>query len=95
MRVTGSIEGTDKVYAATWASLIAVYQFKAQNKQPLNSVVFPAMGAGFGGVPYTEVARQMAAAYRHYLYPPHRMNWDMVALRQKTIHYDGRKQVSR
>lgn len=95
MRVPGSIEGTDKVYAATWASLIAIYQHKVKNEQPINSVVFPAMGAGFGGVPYSEVARQMAAAYRHYLHPPHRMDWDMVALRQKTIHYDGKKQVSR
>ncbi|MDX1928398.1 MAG: hypothetical protein SFV81_17855 [Pirellulaceae bacterium] len=44
---------------------------------------------------YTEVARQMAAAYRHYLNPPHRMDWDMVANRQRTIHYDGNRQVSR
>lgn len=94
MRVPGSIEGTDKVYAATWASLIAVYRHKAQ-QAPIESVVFTAMGAGFGGVPYTEVARQMAAAYRHYLNPPHRMDWDMVANRQRTIHYDGNRQVSR
>lgn len=94
-RVPGSIEGTDKVYAATWASLIAVYRHKAQKGDPIESVVFPAMGAGFGGVPYTEVARQMAAAYRHYLNPPHRMDWDMVANRQRTIHYDGNRQVSR
>ena len=53
------------------------------------------MGAGFGGVPFSEVARQMAAAYRHYLHPPHRMDWDMVVRRQKTIHYDGDRQVSR
>ena len=64
MRVPGSIEGSDKVYVATWASLIAVYRHKVENENQINSVVFPAMGAGFGGVPYTEVARQMAAAYR-------------------------------
>ena len=95
MRVPGSIEGTDKVYTATWASLIAVYRHKATTEDKINSVVFPAMGAGFGGVPYPEVARQMAAAYKHYLSPPHRMEWDMVARRQKTIHYDGNRQVSR
>lgn len=95
MRVPGSIEGTDKVYAATWASLLAIYRFKASNAAPIDTVVFPAMGAGFGGVPYTEVARQMAVAYRHYLNPPHRMDWDMVAGRQKAIHYDGRRRVSR
>lgn len=95
MRVPGSIVGTDKVYAATWASLLAVYRFKATGKGKINTVVFPAMGAGFGGVPFSEVARQMAVAYRHYLDPPHRMDWDMVANRQRAIHYDGGKQVSR
>lgn len=95
MRVPGSIEGTDKVYTATWASLIAVYRHKVKQHDSINTVVFPAMGAGFGGVPYKEVARQMAAAYRHYLHPPHRMDWDMVAARQKAIHYDGTRQVSR
>lgn len=95
MRVPGSIEGTDKVYAATWASLIAIYRHKSQNDASIHSVVFTAIGAGFGGVPYAEVARQMAAAYRHYLDPPHRMDWDMVANRQRAIHYDGIRQVSR
>lgn len=95
MRVPGSIQGSDKVYVATWASLIAVYQFKVASPETIQTVVFPAMGAGFGGVPYSEVARQMATAYRHYLNPPPRMNWDMVAKRQKAIHYDGEKQGSR
>ena len=95
MRVPGSIAGTDKVYAATWASLLAVYRHKAKSETPMNTIVFPAMGAGFGGVPYSEVARQMAVAYRHYLNPPSRMEWDMVARRQRAIHYDGNRQVSR
>ena len=95
MRVPGSIEGSDKVYCATWASLIAIYRHKAVSDTPIKTVVFPAMGAGFGAVPYLEVARQMAVAYRHYLSPPPRMDWDMVANRQKAIHYDGKQQVSR
>ncbi len=95
MRVPGSIAGTDKVYAATWAALIAVYRHNVTKEQKINSVVFPAMGAGFGGVPYPEVARQMAVAYNHYLNPPHRQDWDMVAARQKAIAYDGNKQVVR
>ncbi|MDB5336296.1 MAG: Appr-p processing enzyme family protein [Planctomycetaceae bacterium] len=93
MRVPGSISGTDKVYAATWASLLAVYQHNVSSEDKIDSVVFPAMGAGFGGVPYLEVARQMAVAYRHYLDPPHRMDWDMVIGRQKAICYDGKQQV--
>jgi len=96
MRVPGSIEGTDKVYAATWASLIAVYRHKTNPQlSPIETVVFPAMGAGFGGVPFAEVARQMSVAYRHYLSPPHRMDWDMVANRQRAIHYDGKHKVSK
>ena len=86
MRVPSSIEGTDKVYVATWAALIAVYRFNVTNSANIRSLVFPAMGAGFGGVPYDEVARQMSVAYRHYLNPPPTMNWDMVARRQKAIH---------
>lgn len=95
MRVPGSIQDTDKVYAATWASLLTVYRHNASSDEKINTVVFPAMGAGFGGVPYLEVARQMAVAYQHYLEPPHRMDWEMVAGRNKAITYDGSKQVVR
>lgn len=94
MRVPGSIQGTDKVYSATWAALLAVYRHKAQGAGNIQTVVFPAMGAGFGGVPFAEVARQMSVAYRHYLSPPHRMDWEMVVRRQRSIHYDGDRQVS-
>lgn len=95
MRVPGSIDGTDKVYVATWAAFLAVYQhnISAGNEKRIQTVVFPAMGAGFGGVPFDEVARQMAAAYGHYLSPPHRMDWDMVIQRSKTIAYDGGRKV--
>lgn len=95
MRVPGSIDGTDKVYLATWAGLLAVYRFNVDHGSPIRSVVFPAMGAGFGGVPFAEVARQMAAAYRHYLEPPHRMDWDTVIARHRAICYDGDRRVVR
>ncbi len=92
MRVPGSIAGTDRVYSATWAALLAVY---AHNIASDENVGFPAMGTGFGGVPFDEAARQMAAAYRHYLEPPHRLDWDFVVGRQKAICYDGDRQVVR
>jgi len=95
MRVPGTIAGSDKVYAATWASLLAVYRHNVTQHREIDTVVFPVMGAGFGGVPYSEVARQMAAAYRHYLEPPQRMDWEMVAARHKTITHDGNRQVAR
>jgi hypothetical protein len=53
------------------------------------------MGTGFGGVPFGEAARQMAVAYRHFLEPPHRLDWDFVAERQRAICYDGGHQVVR
>jgi hypothetical protein len=70
MRVPGSIEGTDKVYAATWAALLAIEAHNRAADLEIGVVGFPAMGTGFGGVSFDEAARQMAAAYRHYLEPP-------------------------
>ena len=93
MRVPGNIDGSDKVYTATWAALLAVSQHNVHQEEKIQTVAFPAFGAGFGGVSFSEAARQMAAAYRHYLNPPHRLDWSWVAGRQKAICYDGRKHV--
>jgi O-acetyl-ADP-ribose deacetylase (regulator of RNase III) len=95
MRVPGSIEGTDKVYSATWAALLAIQSHNTTAGQKIETAAFPAMGTGFGGVPFDEAARQMAAAYRHYLEPPHRIDWDFVIERHKAICYDGTRQVVR
>lgn len=98
MRVPGSISKTDKVYTATWGTLIEIYRHNVSVRQntsthhSISTVAFPALGAGFGGVAYDEVARQMAAAYRHYLHPPSQMNWETVTQRELAIAYDqGRK----
>lgn len=95
MRVPGSIAGTDKVYAATWAALVSIYNYNVANGHQIQSVVLPAMGTGFGDVSYSEAARQMAAAYQHYLNPPHRVDWDVVIGRHKQICYDGKQQVAK
>jgi O-acetyl-ADP-ribose deacetylase (regulator of RNase III) len=95
MRVPGSIEGTDKVYSATWAALLAIQAHNATAARKIETAALPAMGTGFGGVPFDEAARQMAAAYRHYLEPPHRIDWDFVIERHKAICYDGLRQVAR
>jgi len=34
-------------------------------------------------------------AYRHFLEPPHRLDWDFVAERQRAICYDAGRQVVR
>jgi O-acetyl-ADP-ribose deacetylase (regulator of RNase III) len=95
MRVPGSIEGTDKVYASTWAALLAINAHNQISEQKIETVAFPAMGTGFGGVPFDEAARQMAVAYRHFLEPPYRLNWDTVIARQLAICYDGKTRVIR
>src|SRR5215218_2341833 len=51
MRVPGSIAGTDKVYASTWAALLAVQAHNQASERKIETVAFPAMGTGFGGVP--------------------------------------------
>jgi O-acetyl-ADP-ribose deacetylase (regulator of RNase III) len=95
MRVPGSIAGTDKVYAATWAALLAVQAHNRTAAQRIEVVALPAMGTGFGGVPFGEAAWQMAVAYRHFLEPPHRLDWGFVAQRQLAVCYDEGRQVVR
>lgn len=95
MRVPSNIEGTDKVYTATWAALLAIQAHNQNGAPRIEVVAFPAMGTGFGRVPFGEAARQMAVAYRHFLEPPHRLDWDFVAERQLAICYDGKRQVVR
>ena len=95
MRVPGSIEGTDKVYCATWAAFLAIQAHNQGDDRPIEVAALPAMGTGFGGVPFGEAARQMAAAYRHFLDPPHRFDWQFVAQRHRSICYDGDRQVAR
>jgi O-acetyl-ADP-ribose deacetylase (regulator of RNase III) len=93
MRVPGNIEGTDRVYAATWAALLAIAAHNQTADHKIEVAAMPAMGTGFGGVPFSEAARQMAVAYRHFREPPHRLDWDFVAERQLAICYDGGQQV--
>lgn len=94
MRVPGNIAGTDKVYSAAWAALLAIQAHNVVSEQ-IEVVAFPALGTGFGGVSFDEAARQMAAAYRHYLEPPHQLDWDFVIDRHRAISYDGKRQVVR
>lgn len=93
MRVPAGIDGTDKVYAATRAGLLAVQHHNVAHPGSIRTVAFPAMGAGFGGVPETEVARQMSVAYRNHLSPPTHLDWDHVIARHRALVYDGDERV--
>ncbi|GAB5536867.1 MAG: hypothetical protein Rubg2KO_31160 [Rubricoccaceae bacterium] len=99
MRMPGPIAGTDAVYRAAWAAFLAVYRHNADARQnesaAIQTLVFPALGTGFGGISYSESARQMAAAYRNYLNPPHRLDWDEAIARHKAVAFDGGEKVAR
>jgi O-acetyl-ADP-ribose deacetylase (regulator of RNase III) len=92
MRVPGGIDGTDRVYAATWGALVAIERH-SRHHDPITTVAMPAMGTGFGGVAGSEAARQMAAAYRHFLDPPTTLDWDVIVARHTAIVYDGDDRV--
>src|SRR3954462_6512619 len=42
MRVPGSISGTDKVYVATWAALLAVYRHNLGQEEKIHTLALPA-----------------------------------------------------
>jgi O-acetyl-ADP-ribose deacetylase (regulator of RNase III) len=101
MRMPGPIDGTDAVYRAAWAALLAVYRHNAAVRREeadgpeIVTVAMPALGTGFGNVEFSEAARQMAAAYRFYLDPPHRLDWDAALSRHRAIGFDGPHRVAR
>ena len=95
MRVPGDISGTDNVYRATRAALLAIHHYNRAAEAPLASVVFPAFGAGFGGMTPDETARQMAVAWRLFLEPPYPPDWDRVVRREQLItRDDGKRRVN-
>lgn len=101
MRMPGPIDGSDAVYRAAWAALLAVYHHNAAARRgrseapEIATVAMPALGTGFGGMDFSEAARQMAAAYRFYLDPPHRLDWDAALRRHRAIGFDGPQRVAR
>lgn len=101
MRMPGPIHGSDAVYRAAWAALLAVYRHNAAVRRgegdgpEIETLAMPALGTGFGGVEFSEAARQMAAAYRFYLDPPHRLDWDAAVRRHQAVGFDGPHRVAR
>ncbi|EOM9751242.1 macro domain-containing protein [Salmonella enterica] len=87
MRVPLIIDGTDAVYNATRAVLLAIFQHNksARKDQEITSVVFPAMGAGCGQVPPDSVARQMKLAWESFSNPPKAINWQYASACQNAV----------
>jgi O-acetyl-ADP-ribose deacetylase (regulator of RNase III) len=88
MRLPGDITRTDNVYQATRAALLTIHHHNRSSGQPIKTVVFPAFGAGFGGVSPDESARQMAVAWKLFLEPPYPPDWDRALLRERIICWD-------
>jgi len=90
MRVPMNIAGTDHVYPATWAVLIAVGQHNRSAKRKIERLVCPAFGSGTGGVSGIEVGFQMKLAWQHFKKPPLNITPSFAQDRQERIHYGGK-----
>ncbi|MFQ5559448.1 MAG: macro domain-containing protein [Nitrospinota bacterium] len=88
MRTPMSVKRTDNVYLAMWSMLLAVRKHNSLHSD-IRKIACPALGTGAGEVPFAEAARQMALAYRHFLYPPDKLDWNMALDRQGSIMFGG------
>ena len=89
MRVPLVIAHTDHVYVAMAAMLRAVHHHNQTDDRKINTIACPGLGTATGRVPPREAARQMALAYRNYLYPPRLINWLLASDRQLQVRYGG------
>ncbi|PIJ48973.1 phage tail protein [Erwinia sp. OLTSP20] len=87
MRVPQAVDGTDAVYNATRAALLAIHQhnLNATDDKKIRTVVFPAMGAGCGRVPPESVARQMLLAWQSVILPTRNISWQYATERQRAV----------
>ncbi|MEM7372270.1 MAG: macro domain-containing protein [Bacteroidota bacterium] len=90
MRVPSNISHSDNVYLAMKAMLEAVHHHNEQSATPINTLACPGLGTSTGRVPYPKAARDMAMAYRNYLNPPSRIDWNYATYRQHEVKY-GKK----
>ncbi len=88
MRVPMPINGTDAVYLAMRAMLLAVYQFNKVEKR-IHTVLCPGLGTLTGRVSAEDAAFQMALAYQSVAFPPEEINWMMAVERQEAVRGNG------
>ncbi|PIJ48073.1 phage tail protein [Erwinia sp. OLTSP20] len=87
MRVPLIIDGTDAVYNATRAALLAIHHHNraAGDDKKICTVVFPAMGAGCGRVTPESVARQMKLAWLSIISPVQNISWQQATACQVEV----------
>jgi O-acetyl-ADP-ribose deacetylase (regulator of RNase III) len=90
MRIPMNIAGTDHVYLATWATLLAVRQHNRTAQRKIETLVCPAFGAGTGGVSGIEVGFQMKLAWDHVRKVPANITPSFAQERHERIYYGGR-----
>ena len=89
MRTPMTIEHTDYPYLAMWALLLAVREHNQRSTKKITTIGCPGLGTGTGQVFHHEAARQMAAAYRNFLFPPDQLTWRFADDRQSQIKRGG------
>ena len=75
MRVPSVIAGTDAVYSATWAALVAVTLHNKTESQKIEHLVFPGMGTGAGKMNFDKAAGQMLLAFERMFNPSFSKKW--------------------
>jgi O-acetyl-ADP-ribose deacetylase (regulator of RNase III) len=90
MRAPMNIRGTDHVYLAMWATLIAVHRHNRSETNSIRSLACPGLGTGTGSMDSIEAALQLRLAYEHYRQPPKLINPTFAQHRHEKIHYGGR-----
>lgn len=89
MRVPMNISGTDNVYLATWATLLATHKHNQGENRKIRILAMPGFGTGSGGVDLLEASLQMRIAFEHYFTPPEHLNPSVAEWRHERIHYGG------
>lgn len=90
MRVPMNISGTDNVYLATWATLLAAHKHNGAETSKIQTLAVPGFGTGAGGVDILEASLQMRIAFDHFFDPPEHLNGSVAQYRHERIHYGGR-----
>jgi len=90
MRIPMNIAGTDHIYLATWATLLAVRDHNRASDRKIDTLACPAFGAGTGGVAGIEVGFQMKLAWEHFPKVPTVITPSFAQERHERIYYGGR-----
>ncbi len=89
MRVPMPIGSTDYAYLAMKAMLLAIRSHNLVSNQRFEVIACPGLGTGIGRMRLEEAARQMALAYRNFLFPPSKIDWEYAIGRQDEVRVGG------